>query len=73
MDNKIILGSRYRHFKGNEYLILHIAKDTETEEEFVVYKQLYGDEGIWIRPLKVFSEIIEKDGQKFERYARICD
>ena len=42
---------RYRHFKGNEYELLYIAKDSETLEDMVVYKALYGEGGIWVRPL----------------------
>ena len=58
----------YRHFKGNLYQLLEIAKHSETMEEFVVYKALYGEQGIWIRPLKMFEETIERDGIQPKRF-----
>jgi len=70
-ERLIKLNTRYRHFKGNEYLTLFVAKDSETLEEMVVYKALYGKEGIWVRPLSMFLEQIEKNGQKFYRFEEI--
>lgn len=64
---------KYKHFKGNEYEVVGIAKNSETLEEYVVYKALYGDCGLWIRPLKMFTEIVEKDGIKQERFRYIGD
>lgn len=58
----------YQHFKGNRYQLLEIARHSETEEEFVVYKALYGDMGIWIRPVSMFDELIERDGTKQKRF-----
>lgn len=58
----------YRHFKGNKYLVLGIAKHSETCEDFVVYKALYGDGDLWIRPLSMFNEIIVRDGASFRRF-----
>jgi len=63
----------YRHFKGNLYRLLEIAKHSETMEEFVVYKALYGEQGIWIRPLKMFEETIERDGIQLKRFEFVED
>lgn len=61
----------YRHFKGNLYEVLMIAKHSENEEEYVVYRACYGDGGIWIRPLIMFDEMIERDGKKVARFTRV--
>ncbi|MEG2191858.1 MAG: DUF1653 domain-containing protein, partial [Oscillospiraceae bacterium] len=53
----------YRHFKGNEYELLYIAKHSETLEDMVVYKALYGEGGIWVRPAEMFFEEITRDGK----------
>lgn len=58
----------YKHFKGNEYLVIDTAKHSETEEEHVIYYPLYGDRKLWIRPLTMFTEIIERDGNSFSRF-----
>ena len=60
---------KYRHFKGMEYLVLHVARCSETMEEYVVYQALYGDQGIWIRPLKMFTETVERDGKVTPRFS----
>ena len=62
---------RYRHFKGNEYELLYIAKDSETLEDMVVYKALYGDGGIWVRPLKMWNETVIRDGKEYKRFTYI--
>ena len=61
----------YRHFKGNVYRVLHIAKHSETLEEMVVYQAMYGERGIWIRPKTMFEEVIERDGKTFRRFSPI--
>lgn len=61
----------YKHFKGNLYEVIDVAKNSETLEEFVVYRALYGDFGLWIRPLSMFLETIEKDGKKIKRFEYI--
>ncbi|KPU43389.1 hypothetical protein OXPF_28300 [Oxobacter pfennigii] len=61
-------GKKYRHFKGNEYLVLHIAKHSETMEDLVVYQALYGEGGIWVRPLSMFTEKVEINGQLISRF-----
>lgn len=64
----IVPGKKYRHFKGNEYLVLYIAKHSETLEEYVVYQALYGERGVWVRPLDMFAERVERDGRSFFRF-----
>ena len=58
----------YRHFKGNKYEVIDIAKHSETEEYLVLYRPLYGDSGLWVRPLEMFIEEVELDGQKRPRF-----
>lgn len=72
MDYSIKLG-KYKHFKGNEYQLLYIAKHSETLEYMVVYKALYGEQGIWVRPASMWNEIIERDGKSFPRFTYIGD
>ena len=62
---------RYRHFKGNEYELLYIAKDSETLEDMVVYKARYGEGGIWVRPLKMWNETVIRDGKEYKRFTYI--
>ncbi len=63
----------YRHFKGNEYELLHIAKHSETLESMVVYKALYGEGGIWVRPLSMWNELIEYKGKTVKRFEKAED
>lgn len=67
----IKIGGNYRHFKGNRYKVLHLAKHSETEEELVVYQALYGERGIWVRPLAMFCEEIERDGKRMQRFTLV--
>ena len=62
---------RYRHFKGKEYEVLFTARHSETEEEMVVYRGLYGDRGIWVRPAAMWDEEITRDGKSFRRFTYI--
>ncbi len=62
---------RYRHYKGNFYEVIDVARHSETEEEFVVYRTLYGDFSLWIRPLSMFTEQVEIDGVKQSRFVHI--
>ena len=64
---------RYRHFKGNEYEVLYLAKHSETLEPMVVYRALYGERGIWVRPAAMWSELVERDGQIHPRFRYIDD
>lgn len=59
---------RYRHYKGKFYEVIDIARHSETEEEFVVYRTLYGDFGLWIRPLSMFTEQVECNGALQPRF-----
>ena len=63
----------YRHFKGNIYRVLHIAKHSETLEDMVVYEAMYGEKGIWVRPKSMFEEVIERDGKTLRRFELISD
>lgn len=72
MDGKIeIKPGKYRHFKGNEYRVLALAKHSETLEPMVVYQALYGERGIWVRPACMWNEEIERDGKRFLRFTYI--
>lgn len=62
---------KYRHFKGNEYEVIAIAKDSETLEELVVYRALYGEGEVWVRNKANFEEIVERDGKRIRRFTRI--
>lgn len=62
---------RYRHFKGNEYRVLTLARHSETEEWMVVYQALYGDQDIWVRPASMWNETVERDGKTFQRFTYI--
>lgn len=59
---------KYRHFKGNEYEVIAIAKHSETTEDYVVYKALYGDGGMWVRPASMWNETVERDGVTYKRF-----
>jgi len=59
---------RYRHYKGNEYIVLGVAQHSETEEELVVYRQDYGNCGLWVRPLTMFCETVQVSGQTVPRF-----
>ena len=62
---------RYRHFKGNEYEVVGLARHSETQEEMVVYRALYGDFGLWVRPARMWNETVERDGKTFSRFTYI--
>lgn len=59
---------RYRHYKGNEYTVLGTARHSETLEDLVVYRQEYGDRGLWVRPRQMFSETVKVDGRDVPRF-----
>lgn len=61
----------YRHFKGAQYQVQGVAKHSETEEELVVYTPLYGDRGLWVRPLSMFLETVTRDGREQARFEYI--
>ncbi len=59
---------RYRHYKGKDYIVLGVARNSETEEEFVVYRQDYGDRGLWVRPKGMFEENVRVGDQEVPRF-----
>jgi len=58
----------YRHYKGNLYEVIDVARHSETQESLVVYKTLYGDFSTWVRPLDMFQETLDRDGQQVARF-----
>jgi len=58
----------YRHYKGQFYEVLYLAKHSETREDMVIYRALYGDFGLWVRPLKMFTENVCIDGKSQARF-----
>ena len=67
MSREIKLG-KYQHYKGQQYEVIGLAKHSETLEPLVVYKALYGEGGLWVRPLKMFTEEVEVEGYKVPRF-----
>lgn len=70
-DNGEIIAGKYRHYKGNEYEVLYVAKHSETLEPMVVYRALYGDFGVWVRPASMWNETVIKDGVEYKRFTHI--
>ena len=64
---------RYRHFKGGEYEVIGMARHSETMEELVVYRALYGERGPWVRPAAMWLEVVERDGKRFPRFTYLGD
>ena len=64
---------RYRHYKGHEYTVLGVSRHSETLEELVVYRQEYGDHGLWVRPAAMFLETVELEGKKVPRFRPVED
>ena len=62
---------KYRHFKGGEYEVLGIAYHSETGEEMVVYRALYGEQKVWVRPKQMWLETVERDGKRMPRFSPI--
>jgi hypothetical protein len=67
MSKTVKLG-KYQHYKGNYYEVIGVAKHSETLEELVVYRALYGEGGLWVRPLVMFIEQVEVDGKNISRF-----
>ena len=59
---------KYRHFKGNMYEVIGVAKHSESLEEMVVYRALYGSGDLWVRPVSMWNETVERDGKTFKRF-----
>ena len=70
---KTIHQGSYRHYKGSLYQVLHTAQHSETEESLVVYRCLYGEYGVWVRPLTMFTETVMVDGKQVPRFELIKD
>lgn len=70
-ERKIHPGAKYRHFKGKYYRVLYVARHSETLEDMVVYQQLYGEHGVWVRPLNMFMETVERDGKRMYRFEEV--
>jgi hypothetical protein len=68
MDIKL---GKYKHYKGNEYQVLGVAKHSETLEEMVVYRALYGENQLWVRPIGLFKSKVLIDGKEADRFAFI--
>lgn len=61
----------WQHFKGNRYEVLGIARHSETEEPMVVYRALYGEHGLWVRPASMWLETVERDSKVYQRFVPI--
>ena len=59
----------YQHYKGGQYQVIGVATHSETEQSLVVYRPLYGERGLWVRPLEMFCETVERDGVHVPRFA----
>lgn len=68
MHEPAIRPGRYRHYKGNEYTVIGVARHSETHEPLVVYRPEYGEGGLWVRPLAMFLETVTVDGQQIPRF-----
>ncbi len=66
-----ILPGVYRHYKGNRYQVLYLAKQSETLEDMVVYQALYGEYGIWVRPASMWNETVDYQGKQVKRFTYI--
>lgn len=73
MENNSLKLGKYRHFKGKDYEVLGVARHSETLEELVVYRALYGEHGLWIRPVKMFCERVEVNGEKVPRFKYLAN
>ncbi len=73
MGRGIVKTGRYRHYKGNEYVVLGVARHSETDERLVVYRADYGEKGLWVRPLAMFEETVELDGREVPRFEFLSD
>ena len=64
---------RYRHYKGREYEVVGVVRHSETLEPLVLYRPLYNDSGLWVRPHALFCEELEVDGQRLPRFTRLAE
>ena len=68
---EVVRPGRYRHFKGGEYEVIGVARHSETQEALVVYRPLYNDSGLWVRPHAMFFGSVEVDGRQLRRFERL--
>ena len=68
-----LLPGFYTHFKGGEYQVIDTATHSETQEIMVVYRPLYGDKALWVRPLAMFNETVEHQGETVQRFTLQAD
>ena len=61
----------YRHFKGKYYEVICVARHSETGEQMVVYRALYGEHGLWVRPLSMWNEVVDRDGRLCRRFTYV--
>ena len=71
MTQETIRPGRWRHFKGNEYQVLGLARHSETLEDMVVYRALYGDGSLWVRPASMWNEMVTRDGKTQRRFTYV--
>ena len=71
MPKNLLKPGKYRHYKGGEYQVLDIATHSETEEKLVVYKPLYGEQNMWVRPIEMFLEKVDVRGKQLPRFEYI--
>ena len=72
-DPVVVKVGRYRHYKGNDYQVEGVATHSESGAQLVVYRPLYGDRALWVRPLDMFSEVVERDGELVPRFAYVAE
>lgn len=68
MKKETLLPGKYRHYKGNDYQLIGVATHSETREPMVVYRALYGEYGLWVRPAAMWNELVEVDGEMVLRF-----
>mgnify|MGYP002565148953 CR=1 FL=1 len=66
-------GTFYRHFKNKLYQVIAVATHSETGEKMVIYRALYGERGLWVRPAAMWDEVIERDGRQYRRFTYVAD
>ena len=71
IEPTVVQPGKYRHYKGNEYEVLGVARHSETMEELVVYRALYGERGLWVRPRTMFTESVVVDGRRVPRFGLV--
>ncbi|WP_334016069.1 DUF1653 domain-containing protein [Alteromonas sp. S167] len=72
-NSKLITPGRYKHYKGNLYDVYEVATHSEDESKLVVYRPCYGERALWVRPLSMFTENVERDGAVLPRFAYVGD